>query len=108
MRAHIPTVGIVVAATITGSLLTVAGVTIAPTTPVPTVGSRDAGWAACVETTYNMGGGGDADLARCDRLYGPTSTEVRCEFNAGEGGQYIAWRDDMTARCWPEGTDPNA
>lgn len=106
---HVPTVGIVVAAMVTGSLLTTVGVTLTDD-PVPTVGSTTTvngasptigdpwAWSACVTTVYNMGGGTDADMATCDRLYPVPDTIVAdCLWNAGESDG-IAWGDE-TARC---------
>lgn len=104
---HVPTVGIVVAAMVTGSLLTAAGVTLT-SDPVPTVGTTTVNgasptigdpwaWSACVTTVYNMGGGTDADMATCDRLYPVADNIVAdCLFNTDEGGQ--DWGDE-TARC---------
>jgi hypothetical protein len=65
--------------------------------PEPNIGDPWA-WAACVTTVYNMGGGTDPDMQRCDRLY-PVADDIvaDCLFNAGEGGQ--EWATDETARC---------
>ena len=109
---HVPTVVIVIAAMVTGSLLTVAGVTMHDSPTVPTVGIATGdlayeqgpsigdpwAWAACVETVYATGGGSDADLSRCDRRY-PVDATVRaeCRWNAGEGRQ--DWPAEDTVRC---------
>jgi hypothetical protein len=87
---HVPTVGIVVAAMVTGSLLTAVGITLTDRDPVaattvPTVGITegtapevyDAGegtpreaWAACVQHALTTPGmGGDADMHACDDAY---------------------------------------
>lgn len=65
--------------------------------PEPNIGDPWA-WAACVTTVYNMGGGTDADMGTCDRLY-PVADDIvaDCLFNAGESDG-IAWGDE-TARC---------
>lgn len=63
----------------------------------PTIGDPWA-WAACVETVYAMGGGGDADMQRCDRRF-PVADDIiaDCEWNAGEGGQ--DWPSHESVRC---------
>jgi hypothetical protein len=62
----------------------------------PTIGDPWA-WSACVTTVYNMGGGTDADMATCDRLY-PVSADIvaDCQWNTDEGAQ--DWGTEV-ARC---------
>jgi hypothetical protein len=54
-------------------------------------------WSACVTTVYNMGGGSDADMHTCDRLY-PVADDIvaDCLFNTDEGAQ--DWGTEV-ARC---------
>jgi hypothetical protein len=99
---HLNTAATVAASVLTGAALVTVG-TLLPHKVVSDPLTVEAAWASCVETTYNMGGGTDSDLARCDRLYpvGPTVV-ADCLWNAGEGGQ--DWPADVTARCgWKRG-----
>lgn len=104
---HLPTAATVAASVLTGALLVTAGTTLTDTVPTvgtttvagasPTIGDPWA-WSACVTTVYNMGGGTDADMATCDRLY-PVAPNIvaDCEWNAGEGKQ--DWPADQHALC---------